>query len=228
MSNIQAKYVVVVAGGKGKRMQSEMPKQFLLLHGKPILMHTLETFFLYDHSIQIILVLPEDDIDMWKKLCQQHAFELAHTIVNGGNERFYSVANGLTLVPEGVLVAIHDGGRPFPSTSTIERTFGMAAEKGNAIPVVELTDSIRQLSDNQKNKSVSRAAFRLVQTPQTFQSTQIKKAYTQPYSPLFTDDASVLESVGESIFLVEGNRENIKITTPLDLVIGEYLLDQRK
>jgi 2-C-methyl-D-erythritol 4-phosphate cytidylyltransferase len=228
MSNKQDKYVIVVAGGKGKRMQTDTPKQFLLLKGKPVLMHTIETFFSYDASLNMIVVLPEEDIALWKDLCSQHVFEAKHTIVKGGSERFYSVAKGLAVVPDGVLVAIHDGVRPFPSAATIARTCELAAEKGNAIPVIDVYDSIRQIHHDNSNTSVNRAEFKLIQTPQVFQSTRIKFAYNQGFSTAFTDDASVLESLGDSIFLVEGNRENIKITTPQDLFMAEYFLSQQK
>ena len=222
------KYAVIVAGGKGKRMQTEMPKQFLLLAQRPILMHTIDAFLAYESDIQIVVVLPEDDIALWQDLCKMHVFTAPHTVVKGGRERFYSVFNGLAVVPNDVLVAIHDGVRPFPSKQTIELAFAKATECGNAIPVIDVYDSMRKVAENGDNLSVNRAEFKLVQTPQIFQSTGIKEAYQQGFSVSFTDDASVLESAGHNINLVQGNRENIKITTPLDLLMGEYLVAQQQ
>ncbi len=217
------KYAIIVAGGKGERMQAKLPKQFLNIGGKPILMWTLLAFQKADKDIKLILVLPESQIELWKDLCQQYDFTLNHQIVVGGETRFHSVKNGLYSVETDNLVAVHDGVRPFVSTETINRCFVVAKEKGAAIPVIELVDSIRFVDEN-GNNAVDRTKFRLVQTPQVFQSSLLKKAFEQDFSPQFTDEASVVEAIGEKVFLVDGNRENIKITTPFDLQIAEVIL----
>lgn len=214
------RYALIVAGGNGTRMQSNIPKQFLLLHGKPILMHTLEAFHRFDTQLTLILVLPAAQINYWKNICRQSHFDLPHSIVAGGETRFQSVKNGLERIPENALVAIHDGVRPFVNINTIARTFDAAVQYGAAVPVVDVVDSIRQI-DETGNHAVNRQYYKLVQTPQTFRSNVIKSAYRQPYSPAFTDDASVVEATGQIIHLVEGNRENIKITIPQDLSWAE-------
>ena len=216
------KYAIIVAGGKGKRMNADVPKQFILLAGKPILMHTLEVFSAYDKSMEIILVLPENQIEMWKKLCAEHFFEIPHLIIKGGDERFHSVKNGLQAVEIPALVAVHDGVRPLVSRQTIERCFIMAEKSGTAVPVVDLVDSIRKISGNE-NRAVDRRLYKLVQTPQVFDGELLKKAYGQEFSTAFTDDASVVETLGEKISVVEGNRENIKITTPFDLQCAKIM-----
>ncbi len=220
------KYVIIVAGGKGERMGAKTPKQFLELNGKPILIHTLEKFRETDPTIEIILALPENQIDFWEGLFHEYKVSKPkHQIVKGGSTRFHSVQNALKLVKEESLVAIHDGVRPLVSTETIERCFAGAAEKGNAIPVVEVVDSLRHYSKQEKtNEAVSRSCYRIVQTPQCFQSALILKAYEQDFDKLFTDDATVVEKLGETINLVEGNRSNIKITTVEDLVIAEAFI----
>ncbi len=216
------KYAIIVAGGNGQRMNAGLPKQFLPLCGIPVLMRTLNMFYTADKAIWLILVLPENQFSFWKKLCEKHRFLIPHRVVAGGETRFHSVKSGLEQVPTGSLVAVHDGVRPFVSADTIHRCYDLAAEKGAAIPVGELVDSIRLVERNE-NKSVDRSCYRMVQTPQIFKSSLLKKAFEQPYSPLFTDDASVVEAMGEKVFLTEGNRENIKITTPFDLKIAEAL-----
>ena len=218
---------IIVAGGRGTRMNNEVPKQFLPLCGKPIVMHTLETFYNFDSHIELILVLPEHLMVYWQNLCVEHQFDIPHHIVAGGQERFYSVKNGLVFAKPNALIAIHDGVRPFVSHSTLERCFEQAELQGNAIPAMPLVDSIREIKLN-KNQIVDRTKLRAIQTPQVFQSQIITKAFEQPFSPTFTDDASVVEAYGEKIHLVEGNVENIKLTTPFDLLIGEALLQQLK
>jgi 2-C-methyl-D-erythritol 4-phosphate cytidylyltransferase len=220
------KYAIIVAGGKGERMKTDLPKQFLSIKGKPLLMHTLNIFYQYDKSIETVLVLPANQIDIWQVLCQKHHFHLPHRIVAGGETRFHSVLNGLATIPSEGLVAIHDGVRPFVSTDTISRCFSVAEEKGSAIPCVSIAESIRHF-DNSGNKAVDRNQYCLIQTPQVFQIERLKKAYEQTYNSSFTDDASILESTGEKIHLVDGNRENIKITTPFDLEIAESILSKR-
>lgn len=218
---------IIVAGGRGTRMNNEVPKQFLPLCGKPIVMHTLETFYNFDLRIELILVLPEHLMVYWQNLCVEHQFDIPHHIVAGGQERFYSVKNGLAFAKPNALIAIHDGVRPFVSHSTLERCFRQAELQGNAIPAMPLVDSIREIKLNE-SQIVDRTKLRAIQTPQVFQSQIVKKAFEQPFSPTFTDDASVVEAYGEKIHLVEGNVENIKLTTPFDLLIGEALLQQLK
>jgi len=215
------KHALIVAGGSGTRMKSDLPKQFISLNGMPILMHTLKAFSFNDASIT--LVLPEAQISFWKELCQKHAFFLAHQIVAGGLSRFESVKNGLSQLPDIGLVAIHDGVRPIISEEIIEASYTEASLKGNAIVSVPLKDSIREVSA-QGNRAVERDNYRLIQTPQTFQLPLIKKAFDTPYSDAFTDDASVLEHAGEEINLIEGDYRNIKVTTPEDLLIAESFL----
>jgi 2-C-methyl-D-erythritol 4-phosphate cytidylyltransferase len=216
-------YALIVAGGSGKRMGSELPKQYLELAGKPVLMRTLERFKAFDESIELITVLPENQLLFWAELQKKYSFDIPHTIVKGGKARFYSVRNGLNFVDVPGLVAIHDGVRPFVSIDTIKRCFQMAEKLGNAIPVIPPTDSMRMVTET-GTVPVNRLKVKIVQTPQVFNAEIIKKAYRQDYLPEFTDDATVLEKTGVKINLIEGNRENIKITTPEDLVISSALL----
>lgn len=216
-------YAVIVAGGSGKRMGAELPKQYLEIAGKPVLMHTLERFKSFSDSIEIITVLPENQLRFWGDLQKKYSFNIPHTLVKGGKARFFSVRNGLKFVDVPGLVAIHDGVRPFVSIETIKRCFETAERLGNAIPVIPPSDALRMVSD-QGSMPVNRILVRQVQTPQVFHSGLIKKAYEQDYLPEFTDDATVLEKTGVKINLVDGNRENIKITTPEDLIISAALL----
>ena len=220
------KYVIIVAGGRGLRMGSELPKQFLLLGSKPVLMHTIEAFYRYDADIQVVLVLPRDHQDYWKSLCSSYHFEIPHRIVDGGETRFHSVRNGLQVIGGTGLVGVHDGVRPFVSKEVIERCYLEAEQKQAVIPVVEVVETVRHLRGDESS-TVPRNEYRLVQTPQVFSVPLLKKAYLQPYSPSFTDDASVVESFGEKVFLTEGNRENIKITTPFDLIIGKAWVEHQ-
>lgn len=216
-------YAVIVAGGSGKRMGSEVPKQYLELAGKPVLMYTLERFKAFDESIELITVLPENQLRFWADLQKKYSFDIPHTIVKGGRTRFFSVRNGLKFVGTPGLVAIHDGVRPFVSFDTMKRCFEMAEKLGNATPVIPPSDSLRIITES-GSKPLNRLNVRIVQTPQIFSAELIKKAYSQEYLPEFTDDATVVEKTGAKINLVEGNRENIKITTPEDLVISSALL----
>ena len=216
------KHAIIVAGGKGLRMKGEIPKQFIALAGKPILMRTIEAFVHYDTNINIVLVLPETQIPFWQNLCEKCNFSQQYTIAKGGETRFHSVKNGLALIDSEGLVAVHDGVRPLVSYATIERCFAAAAEHHAVVPVVDCIDSIRQII-NTESVAVERAMFKLVQTPQVFDVQLLKNAYQQTFSPTFTDDASVVESFGTKIYLVEGNRENIKITTAFDLKIADIL-----
>ncbi|MCX6234712.1 MAG: 2-C-methyl-D-erythritol 4-phosphate cytidylyltransferase [Bacteroidetes bacterium] len=217
------KFVIIAAGGRGERMNEGFPKQFMLLSEKPILMHTISIFHQVIPSVQIILVLPADQFSTWKKLCNMHSFHIPHQLVNGGTERFHSVKNGLERIGNQCLAGIHDGVRPLVSEGTIIRTFDEAEKYGNAIPVVPVRESVR-IVENGISHPVKRDALRLIQTPQVFHSSLIKQAYTQQYRHDFTDDATVFESMGGTIHLVEGNQENIKITTRNDLIIAETLI----
>lgn len=212
-------YAIIVAGGKGLRMGGEVPKQFLPINGKPILMHTIEAFRKALDGIEIILVLPADQHEYWQKLCQDYNFCSPELIAKGGETRFHSVKNGLALLPddEDAVVGIHDGVRPFVSKETIQRCYAAAAGGRAVVPVVPVVETIRQILPDGKSITRPRDEYRLVQTPQTFPLVMLKKAYEQSYSETFTDDASVVEAMGEEILMVEGNRENIKITTPSDL-----------
>ncbi len=216
-------YVVIVAGGSGKRMGAEIPKQFLELAGRPVLMHTIERFRAFSESIEIITVLPENQLRNWIELQKKYSFTIQQTIVKGGSTRFNSVRNGLRFVNIPGLVAIHDGVRPFVSLDTIQRCF-LAAEKfGNAIPAISPVESLRIINGND-SRPLNRLLIKQIQTPQIFSAELIKKAYLQDYRPEYSDDATVLESIGEKINLIEGNRENIKITNPEDLLISGALL----
>jgi 2-C-methyl-D-erythritol 4-phosphate cytidylyltransferase len=216
-------YVVIVAGGSGKRMGAEIPKQFLELAGRPVLMHTIERFKAFNDAIEIITVLPENQLRFWLDLQKKHSFPVLHTLVKGGSNRFQSVKNGLKFVNTPGLVAIHDGVRPFVSIDTIKRCFETAEKLGNAIPTISPNESLRILND-QGSIPVNRFHVKQIQTPQVFNAGLIKNAYKQEYSTDFTDDATVLEKTGVKINLIEGNRENIKITNPEDLLISAALL----
>jgi 2-C-methyl-D-erythritol 4-phosphate cytidylyltransferase len=216
-------YVVIVAGGSGKRMGAEIPKQFLELAGRPVLMHTIERFKSFNHLIEIITVLPENQLRFWIDLQKKHSFTVPHTLVKGGSNRFFSVRNGLKFVNIPGLVAIHDGVRPFVSIDTIKRCFDTAEKLGNAIPTISPSESLRILTE-QGSLPVNRMHVKQIQTPQVFNAGLIKKAYLQEYTPEFSDDATVLEKSGEKINLIEGNRENIKITNPEDLIISAAIL----
>ncbi len=217
------RYVVIVAGGSGSRMRSEVPKQFIVIGTKPLLMHTIDAFKKFDSAIQIILVLPESQKEYWSNLCEKYSFSTIHDVVNGGETRFHSVSNGLVLVKEPGIVGIHDGVRPFVSQKTLFNCYKTAEDSGNAVPAVDAFESVRQ-TDATSNRAIDRTTIKLVQTPQVFRSEQLLKAYKTEFTSGFTDDASVAEAAGYHINLVEGNRENIKITTPFDLKIAEALL----
>lgn len=217
------KYVLIVAGGSGERMNAGLPKQFMEINGRPVLMHTFDAFSFLLPEIHFILVLQPDFYDTWEMLCKAHQFSIQHHIEEAGPKRFHSVKSGLKTVPDGVVVAIHDGARPLVSRQTILNCFEMAEKKGNAVPVIPMNESVRRV-DHQFNRAIHREELRIVQTPQVFHSSLIKKAYRQNYNESFTDDATVLESIGESIHLVEGNPENIKLTGPQDLILAETLI----
>lgn len=215
-------YVIIVAGGKGLRMGTDIPKQFLPIGGKPVLMRTLERFREYSEALQIILVLPKDQQDYWKELCKEYNFNVEYILANGGQTRFHSVQHGLAFIPddaEGV-VGVHDGVRPFVSVDVIRRCYETVRTAKAVIPVVPVVETLRHIEKG----NVYRADYRLVQTPQTFDIQLLKAANRQPYQETFTDDASVVEAYGQEVSMVEGNRENIKITTPYDLKIAEVLI----
>lgn len=215
-------YVIIVAGGSGQRMKSSVPKQFLAIDNEIILMMSINSFYRFDQSIEIIVALPEDQISTWKELCLKHNFIVKHSIVTGGHTRYHSVKNALEKVNTEGIVAIHDGVRPLVSNKTIEQVFKKASLSDNAVPYIDFVDSIRYV-DSDVNRPVDRKKYKLIQTPQVFTSKLIKKAYEQPWEESFTDDASVVEKLGKKINLIEGNRENIKITSQVDLKIAEIL-----
>jgi 2-C-methyl-D-erythritol 4-phosphate cytidylyltransferase len=217
------KFALIVAGGSGTRMNNDVPKQFIEVDGRPILMRVFDVFVKYDPKIEIVLVLPEKQVGYWNLLCEKHNFEIKHKIAFGGETRFESVKNGLDLIFEEGIVFIHDGVRPLVSVKTLENCFEAVLEKGNALPVVPVSESVRMV-DKLENVAVDRSKYFLVQTPQTFKTQLIKKAYQQATSNAFTDDATVLENIGETIHLVNGNRENVKITFPEDLIYAEIIL----
>ena len=219
------RYAIIVAGGKGLRMGSEVPKQFLLIKDKPVLLRTLQAFHSFDSKIQIIVVLPAEQQETWQKICVRHECNIPHQITTGGETRFHSVKNGLALIPDNTdaVVGVHDGVRPFVSQEVLQRCYALAEEYKAVIPVVPVIETIRKLNDAEGSETVPRSDYRLVQTPQVFEVATLKHAYEQPYIDTFTDDASVVEAMGIPVALAEGNRENIKITTQFDLRIAEAL-----
>ena len=243
-------YIIILAGGKGLRMGSDIPKQFLPIGGMPVLMHTLKRFREYSKELKIILVLPKQQQAYWQTLCEEYHFQEDYLIANGGETRFHSIKNGLQLIPDDAqgLVGVHDGVRPFPSVEVIRNCYETARREGSAIPVIPVVETIRHLEvkglrskvkgqrseikgqcsmfNVQCSKTVPRDEYRLVQTPQVFDIQLHKKAYAQDYRDSFTDDASVVESMGHAVALVEGNRENIKITTPFDCIVAEGIINQ--
>lgn len=214
-------YIIIVAGGKGLRMGSDIPKQFLPIGGKPVLMRTIERFHHFSEALRIILVLPKTQQAYWHELCEQYQFDVPYLLADGGETRFHSVQHGLALIPDDAqgVVGVHDGVRPFPAIDVIRRCYDTARTAKAVIPVTPVVETLRHITEGTK----PRGDYRLVQTPQTFDIQLLKAANRQPFSEAFTDDASVVESYGHAITMVEGNRENIKITTPFDLAIAETL-----
>ena len=222
------KYLIVVAGGKGTRMGGEMPKQFQLLGSKPIVMLTLERLHAIDPTIQLILVLPAEHIELWKELCKEHTFAVPLLLTQGGTTRFHSVQNGLAQIDDlnDALVGIHDGVRPFVSARVLDDCYREAWIHGAAIPMIDIQDSLRHIVGvNGVTEVVPRDRYRLVQTPQVFKLSLLRRAYEQRFIESFTDDASVVEALGEQVVGVEGNRENIKLTTPFDLMVAKTLIE---
>ena len=216
---------IIVAGGSGKRMASPVPKQFMLVKGKPVLCHVIAAVHLDDPAMQISVVLPKEQIDSWRVLCIGHGFTIDHTVVAGGEERFHSVREGLKEVAHDGLVAVHDGVRPLVSLGLIERCFAAAELHDAAIPVVPVSSSMRELTD-EGSRALDRSRLRIVQTPQCFQVELLRKAFKLPYDPAFTDEATLVERMGDLVRLVEGDERNIKVTTPDDLVIAAALLEE--
>lgn len=220
-------YALIVAGGKGTRIKSSVPKQFLELNGLPILMHTIDAFYRYSEKINVILVLPKDDFQLWNELVEKHQFSKKFLLQEGGDSRFQSVKKGLEKIEGDGLVAIHDGVRPLVSEDIIGASFRLAAVHKSAVAAVRLKESIR-VSDQDNTKAVDRSKFRLIQTPQTFPVSVIKKAYETREDETLTDDASVAERAGLTISLFEGSYRNIKITTEEDLIIAKALFDSKQ
>ncbi len=217
-------FAIIVAGGSGKRMNTEIPKQFLLLKGKPVIMHSIETFYRNPHQPAIIVVLNQNDIALWEQLVTEHDFNIPHTVVAGGAERFHSVKNGLDLIDDReAIVAVHDAVRPLVTEKTISNCYQTALKSGNAVAAVPSKDSVR-LVKNGKSEALDRKAVYLVQTPQTFKLSQLKTAYQQTYNSFFTDDASVVEHAGFTINLEAGDDVNFKITFKTDLKLAESVL----
>lgn len=220
------KAIVIVAGGKGLRMGGEVPKQFLPVGGMPILMRTIKRFHEYSQDIQIVLVLPKSQQEYWNELCLQYGFDIPHIVADGGETRFHSVKSGIGRVDDDVaFIGVHDGVRPFVSIDVIGRCYDVAATAEAVVPVIDVFETLRHMpADDTISHTVPRNEYRLVQTPQVFDASLLRNAYSQPYTDFFTDDASVVETYGHDVTLVEGNRENIKITTPYDMKIAEVLV----
>ena len=214
---------IIVAGGLGKRMGASIPKQFLLLKGKPLLCYSIDAFRAYNVTMQIVVVLPEAQIPIWKSLCIGRKFFTEHEIVAGGEERFHSVQKGLTKVTHNGVVAVHDGVRPLVDVGLIGRCFDGAKANGSAIPVVPISSSIREVMP-EGSRAMDRTGFRIVQTPQCFRTDLLRKAFELPYDRAFTDEATLVERLGEPVHLVEGDDANLKITTPMDLRVAEGLV----
>ena len=216
------KYALIAAGGKGIRMKAQGPKPFLELAGKPLLVHVFETFQKYDPNIRFVLVLPESLHTRWAEVCRKFSIYGAHVVAAAGPTRFHSVKSGLKHIPDDALVAIHDGARPLVALDLIARVFHIASKFGNAIPVIEPADSLR-ITEHAQSSPLPRERVRMVQTPQCFRAASLKRAYNKNYHPSFTDDATVLESEGERIYLADGCRRNLKITTATDLEMAAGL-----
>lgn len=221
------KSMIVVAGGSGTRMGSVIPKQFIELNCRPILMHTLENLQAIDPEMELVLVLPSEQLTFWSELVAKHSFTVPHKLAKGGSTRFASVKNGLEMVTEADVIGVHDGVRPFVSSHVVHACFEAARLNGAAIPVVPIVQSLRR-TDTEPSRAVDRSSYRAVQTPQCFSSEVLRKAYESAASTEYSDDASVVESIGKNIYLVEGNEDNIKITSPLDIELAQLIIGRRK
>ena len=221
------KCIIITAGGIGKRMGGSLPKQFLPINNKPLLFYTIECFYEYDQQIEILLTLPEDWRLYWQELCTEYKFTIHHQVISGGKERYHSIQLALKH-STGKYVGVHDGVRPFVSKQTIVRCFESAINHGSGVPVLPIKESLRKITDDKLSVSVERSQYRSVQTPQVFERSILVNAYERPFHDAITDDASLVEENGTTISLVEGNEENIKITTPLDLAFGEWILSQKE
>lgn len=218
-------YAIIVAGGKGTRMGSDIPKQFLPVNGLPVLMQTIKRFKECGDGLEIILVLPKEQHEYWYELCKKHRFTSAYTVAEGGETRFHSVRSGLAMIPDDAegIVGVHDGVRPFPSVEVIRNCYETARTAKAVVPVIPVVETLIHIDGQGNSETVPRDSYRLVQTPQAFDIQLLKRAYKQPYQDSFTDDASVVDSIGQEITLIDGNRENIKITTPFDLRMARIL-----
>lgn len=218
-------YAIIVAGGKGTRMGSDIPKQFLPVNGQPVLMQTIKRFKECGDGLEIILVLPKEQHEYWYELCKKHRFTSAYTVAEGGETRFHSVRSGLAMIPDDAegIVGVHDGVRPFPSVEVIRNCYETARTAKAVVPVIPVVETLIHIDGQGNSETVPRDSYRLVQTPQAFDIQLLKRAYKQPYQDSFTDDASVVDSIGQEITLIDGNRENIKITTPFDLRMARIL-----
>lgn len=228
MSSELSRYVIIVAGGQGLRMGGLLPKQFLPLNGLPVIFHTVEKFSKALPGVRIIVVLHPDYITYWHQLTQEYSFDCECKLCVGGNERFFSVKNGLDAIDaDEAIVGVHDAVRPLVSADVISQLYLEAMKSGAVVPVVPATDSVRLIGDDGASRAVDRSIVQLVQTPQVFNLSLLRKAYSQPFNSLFTDDASVVESLGYHVSLVNGNKENIKLTTPIDLKLAELIMKQQ-
>lgn len=218
-------YAIIVAGGKGTRMRASIPKQFLPVNGLPVLMQTIKRFKECGDGLEIIIVLPKEQHEYWYELCKKHRFTSTYTVAEGGETRFHSVKNGLAMIPDDAegIVGVHDGVRPFPSVEVIRNCYETARTAKAVVPVIPVVETLIHIDGQGNSETVPRDSYRLVQTPQAFDIQLLKRAYKQPYQDSFTDDASVVDSIGQEITLIDGNRENIKITTPFDLRMARIL-----
>ena len=217
------KYAIIVAGGTGSRMKGDIPKQFMLLKGKPVIQYSLEAFYHCDPAVSLIIAIHPDYVNFWDRLCQEHKIDIPHQVARGGKTRFDSVKNGLSLIGDDGLVAVHDAARPVIDAAFIQELYLTAEKQGSAIPAVHLTDTIRAI-EGDSSRQLDRSFLRAIQTPQVFRVTELKRAFEQPFQPLFTDDASVMQSAGFKVHLTEGKPGNIKITHQQDIALAEVLM----
>ncbi len=219
-------YNIIVAAGSGSRFGAALPKQYCLMNGRPVLMHTIENMRVALPDSQIVLVLNKDFVDYWAELCEQYSF-VSPRVVVGGDSRWQSVKNAVDTIPrEAEVITVHDGARPIVDRMMVERLIAALDGAPGAIPVVSVTDSLRRVNE-QGSAPVDRSQYKAVQTPQAFHADKLVEAYSLPFNPTFTDDASVMAALGNDVALVEGDTYNIKITNPLDIEIAQLYLRQR-